>query len=1500
MDTQPPLPKSLAPTLWGKTIIGISLMLALILVLIVSVAGFLIGTKTGQDWVQNLVSRELTQRLGSEVIVEGFDLGWNRLTLGSIAVVGCPRDTLLQLKKVDLTWTEISFLQREFQLNALTVDLAMIEVHPITPFDSSNSKNAAERQGSNWDCLWQRIPKSSNEGSRGLALTLRKALIKQINWRITGYPAINAFAPTKTMGLSVTHVKQNAKGWRLNFAMDQFTAHNPQPFHASGSIAGRPDGRIEGKTLHVKHPEARLVIPRLVVDSSLSFMAQNARLLLAEGHLNRWIPATGQWPNLSMHCPSVVWKQGHLEWLDLNTELGRGLRLETTGHWRLTSLNPPHATGSAHDDTTLALAWSLHTHSSWDQIWTKVQQNLRSGLMPRLPLWNIQKIPSYLPVADQWISQGKAHQSGSGFLAETQIRCGPSQLQIIAQRTAPQSPWTGTFDLHGYQLPGTIGLGNTHAQWSYSDPQKLLIQLKSEEVVWQKEKFRNLEAKATWNNNSLAGELDLQDSLHALQSDWNALLSNGKLVSIAGRGHLDFQFPSLPELCGPLRALGEFSFRDSGQTTQVDLADGALLCDFRTLPVQRARFKLDRQTPGHILEIAFNEDSLHAIGLRDNRYFTQALKQVKDFLIGDTTGSGNEIPFRAFFKINNLEDYTPFWTQAPPMQGSNLKGNLQWSLPASGSGLFWNRSIRLDIGSAEWQGWAARKISIRTEYLGPTMLVQGQLDSLSLNQKALFQKINYQQIRDRDKSTIRLSGADSTGLPASLFQGTLKNSENQWVLGIDSLRARVANQLWSSVGHGKIRRYGDVWDLDSITLAHDSSKLHLDGLLSEKRGNKIKLDILNLGLEQVTALLGQRNRLLRGVINGQITGDGILDQPNFTGDLRIPGLELDSMVLGDLFVQSSFVPQTNRLELNAHLDNESGRPASVNGWLQTDESSVPCDLTVQLKGAPLQLLELVLLPNLDSIRGNANADIRLTGSLKEPQMKGMLTLNEGRLRIPYLKNNYRITGSIRIEPDQFVFANNDALDQDRGRAKISGWVKHRNFRNWTYRFQMDSAKNLLVLNEPRLLREDYYHGLGRINGQGFITGNEQSTRIQISAEAVKGSRLIIPLDELSEENAYEFIRFKEITLSGAMASNEDNDKAVSLRGLELNLNLVLTPESEVSLLIDRRFGDQIKGTGNGNLNLTLSQEGNIALTGNYIFQQGNYTFNLVNLVNKNFEIKSGGRIDWNGDPYAGNMQIEAVYKQRASVRNLLGSNLSGQTDSRNILPVETYLNLSGPILQPGVKFRLNLPTINIDNPNDILVQQITRINNNEQELNNQVLGLLVSGQFIPSENLNSTNLGLSTGATAFNSVTEMLTTRLSNLLNNSLGGGFNIGINYRGDLGTGILNSGNGNNNSLADSNRRDLNVALNTSLFNNRLIIDGNLAMGNSLQVNSRNMAGEINLEYLINPSGTIRAKAFNRPDDRILFNQNQNLNYRQGIGLSYNRNFNRWSELIRKNPRP
>lgn len=1443
-----------------------------------------------------MVSQSLASQIGAEVRFGSFDLGWNGIRLNGIQVMGCHSDTLLTISQIDLAWRFINPLQGPAQIHSIVVENTTVFIHPQKTANTLGAKPALSQ--SNWECLWQSIPKSTNRGRQHTRFSLNHVLFRQIDWQISGYPGLGGFRPRRTTNLALTHLNIKPDRWQMRVSFRHVLASTPIPFSGKGTLIGWPNGKVLAKRIHLDHPEFALQIPALEVNSARSVVARSARIRMAEGHLNRWLRAAKPWPAWTLHCPILEWNGGLVTWSGLKGDVANGITLQSSGQWQ--TQIPPKATPypPGVTDTLLSLSWSLVAHSQWASALQRIQENGLQPMNSSAKAIQIQEFLPYLPDSGTWSLQGQIRQGHFGLKAEAKLNCGNSQVQVQAQKQNSTKLWAGSAQVNAYPIPQGICIGPTVAHWSLQDQNKFDVDIQSDNIIWGKEKFSNLTARLQWQNNSLGCRVNLLDSLHQLQSDWTAQLQNGKPITVVGQGKLDFQFPSIRELCGPIRALGEFSIKDSSKFTQIDLQNGELLCDQKTLEIQNARLKLDRQSPGQTIQITLNEDSIHTIGIHKIEHVPQALEQVTNFLLGDTGYSFQEIPFRAYIKINKLGDYLPFFAQAPPIQCAQLKGSLNWSLPMTGSGAYWNRGIRLDIGSASWQDWAARNISIRTENLGNTLLVQGQLDSLGKDETILFQQINYQQIRDRLSSTLRLVGTDPLSQQTSLFHGSLTNANAQWILGIDTLRANIANQIWASAEGGLIRKYGDVWDLDSITLRHGDSKLMLNGLISNKPGDKIKLEISNLGLPQVMAAAGQRNRLFQGSINGQITGDGILNQPNVTGDLSIPNLQLDSMVLGDLSVQSSFIPSTNRLLLKAHLDKQSKRPASVTGWLQTDDKSIPCDLQINLRGAPLQLLELVLLPNLDSIRGEADAEIQLAGSLEKPRMKGTMALNEGRLRVPFLKNTYRITGDVRVEPNQFVFENNEIFDQDRGRAKVSGVVTHQGFRDWTYRFQMDSAKSLMVLNEPRLMNEDYYHGIGRINGKGWISGDERSTQIQVSAEAVKGSRLIIPLDDLSEDNAYDFIQFKQPIGTNTPNTPNSNEQTVAIRGLEFNLGLILTPESEVSLLLDRRFGDQIKGTGHGNLNLTLSREGNLALTGNYVFEQGNYSFNLVNLVNKNFEIKKGGRIDWNGDPYAGNMQIEAVYKQRASIRNLLGSNLTGQTDSRNILPVETYLDLTGPILQPGVKFRLNLPTVNTNNPNDILVQQITRINNNEQELNSQVLGLLVSGQFIPSENLNSANLGISTGATAFNSVTEMLTTRLSNLLNNSLGGGLNFGINYRGDLGTGILNSGN-NANSLADSNRRDLNVALNTSLFGNRLVIDGNLAMGNSLQVNSRNMAGEINVEYLINPSGTVRAKAFNRPDDRILFNQSQNLNYRQGIGISYNRNFNRWSELLRKNPR-
>ena len=59
--------------------------------------------------------------------------------------------------------------------------------------------------------------------------------------------------------------------------------------------------------------------------------------------------------------------------------------------------------------------------------------------------------------------------------------------------------------------------------------------------------------------------------------------------------------------------------------------------------------------------------------------------------------------------------------------------------------------------------------------------------------------------------------------------------------------------------------------------------------------------------------------------------------------------------------------------------------------------------------------------------------------------------------------------------------------------------------------------------------------------------------------------------------------------------------------------------------------------------------------GDYTITEGSYLFTLQNIINKRFIIESGSTIQWVGDPMDARLNINAVYKLKASLQPLLSS-----------------------------------------------------------------------------------------------------------------------------------------------------------------------------------------------------------------------------------------------------
>ena len=124
----------------------------------------------------------------------------------------------------------------------------------------------------------------------------------------------------------------------------------------------------------------------------------------------------------------------------------------------------------------------------------------------------------------------------------------------------------------------------------------------------------------------------------------------------------------------------------------------------------------------------------------------------------------------------------------------------------------------------------------------------------------------------------------------------------------------------------------------------------------------------------------------------------------------------------------------------------------------------------------------------------------------------------------------------------------------------------------------------------------------------------------------------------------------------------------------------------------------------------------------------------------------------------------------------------------------------------------------------------------------------------------------------------MLSNQFSNWLS-QLSNDFDIGINYRpGD-----------------EISNREVELALSTQLFDDRLTINGTVANNpNSSNTNTSGIVGDFNLEYKISEDGQLRVKAFNESNDYYLTTDSNP--YKQGVGLFYRKEFESFGDLFRR----
>ncbi len=611
---------------------------------------------------------------------------------------------------------------------------------------------------------------------------------------------------------------------------------------------------------------------------------------------------------------------------------------------------------------------------------------------------------------------------------------------------------------------------------------------------------------------------------------------------------------------------------------------------------------------------------------------------------------------------------------------------------------------------------------------------------------------------------------------------------------------------------------------------------------------------------------------LDGIISGDLQLANLQNKPAFFSNLSVSKLKLNNEKLGDARLLSSWNNSDESIYLNAQIINvgnvSTSKMLGLSGFYYPNRLDDNLAFNLKLDNFRIKAIGPFLEGLLSKLEGLASGDFSLTGSLQKPVLTGNLNLMRTAFRIDYLNTVYSLQHDFEFSNNLISFNDLVLYDTLGNKAEVTGNITHDYLRNFVFNIQIN-PDNFLALNTNRAQNELFF-GTAIMSGNVSIKGPIENIGLNITATTNKGTSMVIPFDGASSVSENDYVIFIQ-NEQEEQEEVEDLRPVKSSQAFNINLNTNVTPDANLKIFLPYNMGN-LESRGNGNIRMGANSNGDFTLAGDYIVEKGQFNFVFENLVRKRFDLLEGGRISWTGDPYDANIDVSGLYKVKTSVSSL-GIVLDTTTSIRNRVNVECIIHLTNQLFNPDIKFSIRLPNVDDDTRQRVFAVLDTT---NDAMMTQQMISLLVLGSFSYTGGSN---------ASLSSSYINVISNQLSNWLS-QISKDFDIGLHYKpGD-----------------ELTSNELEVALSTQLFNDRVSIDGNFGMidSRSTAQNASNIVGDVDISVKITQDGRLRAKAFNHSNINSLYYNSAFDNYApytQGIGLSYRQEFDRFGELfIRK----
>ena len=696
------------------------------------------------------------------------------------------------------------------------------------------------------------------------------------------------------------------------------------------------------------------------------------------------------------------------------------------------------------------------------------------------------------------------------------------------------------------------------------------------------------------------------------------------------------------------------------------------------------------------------------------------------------------------------------------------------------------------------------------------------------------------------------------------------------------------------VGEGNLIQIGSKGILaDNFRLSHNGSEILVQSE-SNIPNSPLNVQIKDFEIETITELIKKDSLLAQGTINGVAQIRDLKNKMMFTSDLSFK----------DLFVYGS--PVGN---IDAKIQNKSSEIINANVQLSGNNNDVKIlgdyntkassfDLDLNVNRLEMKAAQGFSFNAINKAEGFLSGNMKVQGTMEQPEIRGQLKFNDVGFGISEVGSSFKnINDQINFTSKGIELNKFRINDESGNTLTLNGEILTQTYRDFGFNLDVNARDFKVVDSEKN--NDAIMYGILAVNANLQIRGNLDLPKVdgRVSVTDTTDFTFVLPQSSTSLQNRegiVEFIDQDQIALQETIVADQYDSKT-SIKGFDVSVNIELTKEAKLSIIVDKANGDFVKLQGEADLTGGIDPSGKTTLVGVYEVYEGAYELS-VSMLKRKFDIQKGSTIRWTGEPTAAELDITAVYTTNAPPIDLLEQQLSGySTQELNMykqrIPFNANLILKGELLKPEIKFDI---TLNEENPSvssaviDNTKTKLNHLRNEESEMNKQVFALLLLNRFI-GENPFQSQAGLSAGTIARQSVSNILSQQLNNLAADLIKGvDIDFGLDASEDYSTGSRN------------NRTDLNVAVSKRLLDDRLkvTVGSNFGIEGDARQNEdmTNIAGDISIDYALSRDGRYMLRAYRKNEYQVAL---QGQIIETGLGFIITLDYDHFKEIFEKKRR-